>query len=370
MCPMNAHLGRSAVPTPALVVDLDALERNIATMAAFAAKAGKHLRPHVKTHKCVSIARLQIAAGAMGISCATLDELAALVTGGIPALLLTSPIAGDPKFAHLHELLQRDPDISVVVDDPQAVAILDALAKGLGLRLRVLVDFDVGQRRTGSPSVAAAVALAREVRSRVGLKFGGIQAYAGHIQHIPGDEERRVACEAVTARVRTLCAALTSEQLAPQIVTGAGTGTAEFDAAGQVYTELQPGSYVFMDAEYEVVGGLKSRYEPALFVDATVIAAQWEDRVTTDAGTKAFALNGPTPRSAREEAGWAYSYSGDEFGCVLLSPGARRPAWGERLSFVVSHCDPTVVLYPHYVCVRGEVVEAYWPIESRLYPML
>ena len=369
MRPMKAPLARSAVPTPALIVDLDALERNIAAMAAYVATTGKRLRPHVKTHKCVPISRLQIAAGACGISCATLDELAAMVGGGIPGLLLTSPIAGEPKFAHLHELLQRDPNLSVVVDDPQAVAILDALAQGLGLRIAVLVDFDVGQRRTGSPSVAAAVALAREVRARSGLKFVGIQAYAGHIQHIPGVEARRAACESVTERVRALLAALASEQLTPQIVTGAGTGTVEFDGADPVYTELQPGSYVFMDAEYEGVGGLKSRYEPALFVDTTVIATQWEDRVTTDAGTKAFALNGPPPRSAREEGGWAYSYSGDEFGCLTLSPGARRPAWGERLAFVVSHCDPTVVLYPHYVCVRGESVEAYWPIESRLYPM-
>ena len=367
---MKSFLTRSEVPTPALVIDVDALERNIAAMAAFVAKAGQRLRPHVKTHKCVPIARLQIAAGAVGISCATLDELAAMVAGGLPGLLLTSPIAGEPKFAHLHELLQRDPDITVVVDDPQGVALLDALAKGLGLRIRVLVDIDVGQRRTGSPSVAAAVALAREIRSRAGLRFGGIQAYAGHIQHIVDREERRGACAAVTDQVRTVCAALASEQLAPQVVTGAGTGSAEFDGPGQVYTELQAGSYVFMDAEYQGVGGLKDRYEPALFVDTTVIAAQWEDRVTTDAGTKAFALNGKPPRSAVEEGGWAYSYSGDEFGCLSLSPGARRPAWGERLAFVVSHCDPTVVLYPHYVCVRGQRVEAYWPIEARLYPSL
>jgi D-serine deaminase-like pyridoxal phosphate-dependent protein len=238
---MKSHLARSAVPTPALVVDLDALERNIATMAAFVGKMGKRLRPHAKTHKCVPIARLQLAAGASGISCATLDELAAMVAAGIPGLLLTSPIAGDPKFAHLLELLQRDPDISVVVDDPQAVAILDALAKGLGVHIRVLVDFDVGQRRTGSPSVAAAVALAREVRARSGLKFGGIQAYAGHIQHIVEPRERRVACEAVSERVRTLCAALTSEQLDPRIVTGAGTGTAEFDAPARFTPSCRPG---------------------------------------------------------------------------------------------------------------------------------
>ena len=158
---MNSRLTRSSIPTPALVIDLDALERNISAMAAFAARAGRHLRPHVKTHKCVAIARLQIAAGAVGVSCATLDELAAMVLGGVPGLLLTSPIAGEPKFAQLHRLLQRDPDITVVADDIQAVTTLDTLAKGLGLRIRVLIDFDVGQRRTGCRSVEATVALYR-----------------------------------------------------------------------------------------------------------------------------------------------------------------------------------------------------------------
>src|SRR5581483_5424509 len=330
---MNSRLTRSSIPTPALVIDLDALKRNISAMAAFAARAGRHLRPHVKTHKCVAIARLQIAAGAVGVSCATLDELAAMVLGGVPGLLLTSPIAGEPKFAQLHRLLQRDPDITVVADDIQAVTTLDTLAKGLGLRIRVLIDFDVGQRRTGCRSVEATVALAKQIRSKAGLRFGGIQAYAGHIQHIADHEGRQLAANSVAEQVDTLCAALTSEQLTPQVVTGAGTGSVEFDGPRGTYTELQAGSYIFMDAEYLSVEGLKSRYEPALFVDTTVVGVQWDDHVTTDAGTKAFALNGPPPRSAREEGGWAYSYSGDEFGRLTLGPRARRPAWGERLAF-------------------------------------
>ena len=365
---MKPRLTRASIPTPALVIDLDALERNIAAMAAFAARTGLRLRPHAKTHKCVAIARLQIAAGAVGISCATLDELAAMVAGGIPGLLLTSPLAGEPKFARLRALLERDPDITVVADDPQAVAALGALAQGLGVRIRVLVDFDVGQRRTGCRSVEAAFALAKEIRSSAGLRFGGLQAYAGHIQHIADREARRLAADAVADRVRALCAALTAEQFTPQLVTGAGTGTVEFDGPGGVYNELQAGSYIFMDTDYLAVDGLKHSYEPALFVDTTVVGAQWDDHLTTDAGTKAFALNGPPPRPAREEGGWAYSYSGDEFGCLTLSAGARRPVWGERLAFVVSHCDPTVALYPQYVCVRGDTVEEYWPIEARLYP--
>jgi D-serine deaminase-like pyridoxal phosphate-dependent protein len=356
---------RSSVPTPALVIDLTALERNVAAMAALAAQWGVQLRPHAKSHKCVAIARRQIAAGAVGISCATLDEVAAMVGGGVAGLLLTSPVAGEPKFAQLEGLLRRDPSITVVVDDPAAIVALDAISNRLGTRLRVLVDFDVGQRRTGCRTVGEAVALAKAIQTTARLVFGGIQAYAGHIQHIADHEARRSAVAGVGDQVRTLRSALGREQLEPQIVTGAGTGSAEFDGPGGVYTELQTGSYIFMDADYLAVDIPVGRFSPALFVDTTVVGVQWDDHVTTDAGTKAFALNGPAPVSAAGERGWTYSYDGDEFGRVTLGPGARRPSRGERLAFIVSHCDPTVVLYPQFVCVRGDAVVEYWAITPR-----
>jgi len=356
---------RSSVSTPALVIDLAALERNIVAMASLAAGWGVRLRPHAKSHKCVAIAARQVAAGAVGVSCATLDEVAAMVDGGIPGLLLTSPLAGEPAFARLESLLRRDSSIAIVADDPAAIAALDAVSGRVGAKVRVFVDFDVGQRRTGCCSVEAAVALAVAIRARAGLVFGGVQAYAGHIQHIVDREARQAAAAAVSARVRELCAALGTVGLAPAVVTGAGTGSMEFDGPGGVYTELQTGSYIFMDTDYLAVDGVGARFSPSLFVDATVIGVQWDDHVCTDAGTKAFALNGPPPVSAGGESGWAYSYDGDEFGRITLAPGARRPAWGERLAFVVSHCDPTVVLYPRFVCVRGEEVEGYWPITPR-----
>jgi D-serine deaminase-like pyridoxal phosphate-dependent protein len=362
---MPHRFTRSSVPTPALVVDLAALERNVASMAALAAQWGVNLRPHAKSHKCVAIARRQIAAGAVGVSCATLDEVAAMVTGGVTGLLLTSPLAGEPKFAQLEGLLRRDPNIMVVVDDRSAIVTLDAISSRLGKRLRVLVDFDVGQRRTGCRTIAEVVALAKAIRTAAGLEFGGIQAYAGHLQHIPDQEARRSAVAGVADQVRTLRAALDGEQLEPRIVTGAGTGSAEFDGPGGVYTELQTGSYIFMDADYLAVDMSAGRFNPALFVDTTVVGVQWDDHVITDAGTKAFALNGPPPVSAAGERGWTYSYDGDEFGRVTLAPGARRPLRGERLTFIVSHCDPTVVLYPQFVCVRGGAVEEYWAIAPR-----
>ncbi len=324
------------------------------------------LRPHAKSHKCVDIARRQVAAGAVGISCATLDEVAALVAGGIPGLLLTSPIAGASKFAQLEGLLRRDPRIMVVVDAPTAAVALDAISGRLGGgRLRVLVDVDVGQRRTGCRTVGEAVGIAKAIQASAGLMFGGIQAYAGHIQHVADIEGRRSAAARVADQLRGLCAALEREGLEPRIVTGAGTGTAEFDGPGGVFTELQTGSYVFMDTDYLAVNTSVASFSPSLFVDTTVVGVHWDDHVATDAGTKAFALNGPPPSSAAGERGWAYSYDGDEFGRVTLGAGARRPALGERLPFIVSHCDPTVVLYPRYVCVRGDRVEGYWEITPR-----
>jgi D-serine deaminase-like pyridoxal phosphate-dependent protein len=297
-----------------------------------------------------------------------LDEIAAMVTGAVPGLLLTSPTAGTPKLTQLGQLLRRDPSIMVVADDPAGIVELAALSEEVGVRIRVLVDIDVGQRRTGCRTVVAAVTLAQQINRTPGLEFCGVQAYAGHIQHIVARAERLSAATAVAEQIRTLGDALKAAQLSPRIVTGAGTGTAELDATQGVYTELQPGSYVFMDADYLRIDGIAVDYHPSLFVDTTVVSAQTDDHVTTDAGTKAFALNGPPPLPATHESGWTYSYDGDEFGRITLTSNSRRPARGERLSLIVSHCDPTVVLYPQYVCVRGDRVEGYWPIASRQWP--
>ncbi len=361
----GSELTRHSIPTPALIIDLAVLERNIARMADFATRSGLQVRPHAKSHKCVEIARRQLAAGAVGISCATLDEVASMVGGGVQGLLLTSPIAGKPKLAQLAQLLRQDASIMVVIDDPDGVRDLVALSGELGARIRVLVDIDVGQQRTGCRTVDSALALAKQIHGCAGLEFCGLQAYAGHIQHIVARTERLAAATAVAERIRALCTSLKEVRIEPRIVTGAGTGSAEIDAILGVYTELQPGSYVFMDADYLRIEGLEAGYAPSLFVDTTVVSTRWDDHVTTDAGTKAFALNGPPPVPATRERGWLYSYDGDEFGRVTLEAGSRRPIRGERLALIVSHCDPTVVLYPQYVCVRADRVEGCWPIAPR-----
>jgi D-serine deaminase-like pyridoxal phosphate-dependent protein len=356
---------RSSVPTPVLVIDIAVLDQNIALMADFVARARMHLRPHAKSHKCVEIARRQVAAGAIGISCATLDELGAMVAGQVQGLLLTSPIAGRCKLARLEQQLRHDPTIMLVADDPAGIAELAALAAKLSTRLQVLLDIDVGQQRTGVAGSAAAVDLARQIAANSGLEFCGLQAYAGHIQHIVDRGARLTAVTAVADHIRELRDQLAQWQLWPRVVTGAGTGTAAMDATMGIFTELQAGSYVFMDVDYLTVADLEVTGKPSLFVDTTVVSAQWEDHVTTDAGTKAFALNGPPPVPATDEDGWTYSYDGDEFGRISLAPSSRRPARGERIAFLVSHCDPTVALYQRYVCVRGERIDGYWPIVAR-----
>ena len=361
----DAQPARASIPTPALIIDVPVLERNIAAMADFAARSRVGLRPHAKSHKCSEIAQRQVAAGALGISCATLGEVAAMVAGKVPGLLLTSPMAGEAKLRELGQLLRLDQSITVVTDDPSGVAELAALATEVGTRLQVLIDVDVGQARTGCRTPAAAVDLATRIKGAPSLELCGIQAYAGHIQHIVVHEARLAAARAVAEQIRTLCGALRHAGCDPRIVTGSGTGTAEIDTTLGVYTELQCGSYVFMDVEYLRIEGIEAAYRPSLFVDTTVVSTQWDDHVTTDAGTKAFALNGPPPEPATAERGWVYSYAGDEFGKITLAPGSRRPARGERLTLVVSHCDPTVVLYRQYICVRGDRVEGHWTLFPR-----
>jgi len=354
---------RASIPTPALIIDVPMLERNIAALADFAARSRIGLRPHAKSHKCIEIARLQRAAGALGISCATLGEIAAMVAGQVSGLLLTSPIAGEAKLRELGRLLRLDPTIMVVTDDPAGVAELAALAIEVDTRLQVLIDVDVGQARTGCRTPSAAVDLAQRIKASPSLELRGIQAYAGHIQHVVTHEARFAAALKVAEKIRAICSAMRQagcEQ--PGIVTGAGTGTAEIDATLGVYTELQCGSYVFMDVDYLRVEGIEAGYRPSLFVDTTVVSTQSDDHVTTDAGTKSFALNGPPPIPASGEPGWTYSYDGDEFGRITLAPGSRRPLRGERIALVVSHCDPTVVLYRHYVCVRDDRIAHAWKI--------
>ena len=365
---IGAPDARSRIATPALVVDLDRFEANIAAMAEFARKAGIALRPHAKSHKCASIARRQIAAGALGQCCATLGEAEAFAAAGIGGLLVTSPQVTAEKVARLAALLGTGADVMVVVDDPGNVTAL-AAAMPKGRRLKVLVDLNVGQMRTGVATVDAALALARAVAAAPALEFCGLQAYWGHLQHRADFAAREAAVREGAAHVAAVRDRLAAAGLPARIVSGGGTGTALLDAATGVFTELQPGSYIFLDVDYAAVLAGDARsvpLAPSLFVACAVVSANVSGRATIDAGLKAMAHDGPKATVARgAPAGTTYAFAGDEHGYLMLPPGAAPPSLGTRVELLSQHCDPTVNLYDVLHCVRGETLVDIWTIDAR-----
>lgn len=360
---------RYELNTPSLVLDLDGLERNIARMAGVMRGFDRKLRPHAKSHKCSRIAQAQIAAGAVGICCATLDEAEVMVDRGIRGILITSPVTTAMKIARLIDLVSQAPDTMIVTDNKDNVSALAKAAVGRGIVMPVLVDIELGFGRTGVLSAGAAEVLARQISNERALKFVGIQAYGGHLQHTADYAERLTLSRRAHAFISDIVERLKSIGMPPEIITGGGTGTHAIDAQSGPFTEIQAGSYIFMDAEYRTVtyeNGKDWPFENTLFVQTAVTSTNVAGTVTTDAGTKSFALNGPKPRivSAGLVAA-SYDYSGDEHGRVTLTTGMEQPRLGERIECVIPHCDPTVVLYDRLYCVCGDAVVDIWPIDAR-----
>jgi D-serine deaminase-like pyridoxal phosphate-dependent protein len=350
------------VDTPALLLDLDAFERNVATMAE--ATSGLRLRPHAKSHKCPEIALRQIAAGAVGVCCQKVSEAAAMVDGGVPDVLVSNEIVGGAKLTRLAELAQRA-RVSVCVDDATNAGELDDAARAAGVRLDVLVEVDVGANRCGVEPGEPALRLARVVSGSRHLRFAGIHAYHGAAQHLRSVAERSAAIALAAEKARRTRDLLEDEGLECESVTGAGTGTFLFERGSGVWTELQPGSYIFMDADYgrNAWEGFP-RFEQSLYIWTTAMSAPVPGRVVVDAGLKAHSFDSGNPLVA----GWPgveYVRGSDEHGVLKVASGARAPARGEKLRLVPGHCDPTVNLYDWLVCYRGERVEALWPVAAR-----
>jgi len=360
---------RRNLTTPALVLDLDVLERNIVTMAEHCRGVWLSLRPHAKTHKSIRIAKAQIQAGAVGICCATVGEAEVMVGAGISGVLVTSPVVQPAKIGRL-VTLNLASDVMVVVDNPRNVVELGVAAEAARKPIKVLVDFDVGLGRTGVASAEDGAVLARIVRDTRGVELAGVQAYCGHAQHIEGFASRAEVSLEQLRRVITFVSALEKEGMKPKIVTGGGTGTFDIDHQAGIFTELQAGSYAVMDVEYgdvELRAGAKtSPFQPALFVQTTVISNNARGMVTTDAGLKRFATDGPKPRiAAGAPAGAMYAFSGDEHGCVVFADQSQTLEIGSTIECIVPHCDPTVNLYDYYHCVRGDKLVGIWPVDAR-----
>ena len=369
---LHAHLigkpgSRRELNTPVLVLDRDTLGRNVQKMAAFAKRSGVALRPHAKSHKSLAIARMQLDAGAVGLCCAKLGEAEVLASGGIPSILITSPVVSAPAIERLIALNGRVSDLMVCVDNPaNAVALAAAVRER---PLKVIIDVDPGIRRTGVGSVAAAVELLKAIHSSSSLIFKGVQMYCGVQQHIKDYKERYAAIEERSAYLRSVVTALAENGGASAIITGSGTGTHHIDAQLGLLTEWQVGSYVFMDRQYaecDLVGDQEQAFEYSLFIDARVVSANTRGIATIDAGYKAMATDGGPPVVlSGAPQGSNYIFMGDEHGLIVDPTQKQLWSIGDMVRLAVPHCDPTVNLYDAYHIVSGDTLQDVWPVSAR-----
>jgi D-serine deaminase-like pyridoxal phosphate-dependent protein len=372
---LHAHLidqqgSRADLNTPVLVLDVEALDRNIQRMAALAANHDVGLRPHAKTHKSVDIARRQLKAGAVGLCCAKIGEAEVLADGGIAGILITSPVAAPAAIIRLAALAVRADRLMAVVDHPAVAERIDAALAATETRLDVIIDIDPGIARTGVASAEAAVALAKTIAASANLEYRGVQFYCGSQQHIESFAERRAAIVERTAYLQQVIAALADAGFAPPIVTGSGTGTHRIDLELGVFTELQAGSYVFMDKQYgdcDLTGeDGEPPFEVALAVDARVVSANHSGLVTIDAGYKSLSTDGGVAvvqRGAPETA--FFAFMGDEHAALIAPDIGTQLAPGDPVSLTVPHCDPTVNLYDNYHIVAGDTLVDIWPVSAR-----
>jgi D-serine deaminase-like pyridoxal phosphate-dependent protein len=368
--PLKSPMSLWDLPTPALVIDLEAMESNLAKMNAFAEGKKIGLRPHTKTHKCPIIAKKQIAGGAVGVCAAKVSEAEVMVDAGIENVLVTSPVVTKEKIDRVLALAKRSSGVAIVVDQEKNVRDYDAAARAAGVKLNVLVDLNVGTDRTGIAMGKPALALAEAIRKSSSLSFQGLQAYAGHLQHLRGFEYRKQASLMTMGRAVETRRAIEKAGFDVPILTGGGTGTYNIDADIDGLTDLQVGSYLFMDVNYRNIGGQNGAvyddFRPSLFVLATAISQPAQGRITIDAGYKAFATD-QEPPDPLSLPGVSYRWAGDEHG-VLEFRDPRGPAevnLGDKVLLIASHCDPTVNLYDHYYPFRNERVEEMWPISAR-----
>lgn len=372
MPPATAGIPLAQVDTPALLIDLDAFERNLERMATFVRKAGVRLRPHAKTHKSPIIGAKQVALGAVGVCCQKVSEAEVMVAGGVGDVLVSNEVAGAAKLDRL-AALAREARIGVCVDDADNVAELEAAAAKADARLDVLVEIDVGARRCGAAPGEPAARLAQRIANSAHLRFAGLQAYHGSAQHVREAAERKAHIARAVEHVQDTLRALKAVGLEAATIAGAGTGTYENEAASALYNELQAGSYIFMDADYarnkRADGKPFDTFEHALFVYATAMSVPAPERVVVDAGHKALSVDSGMP-APWQLAGATYHRPSDEHGILDVTACNRRPARGDKVLLVPGHCDPTVNLHDWYVGVRGlnsgeAVVESLWPVAAR-----
>ena len=366
---MTSLVGRSvnAIDTPALVVDLDMMERNLRTMKAFAAQHHVMLRPHAKMHKSAELAKLQMAAGAVGVCVQKTSEAEALVAGGVYNIFISNEVIAPAKLERIAALTRLlipvGGKLAICVDSLEGIKRMAAsmnegrLASGIASSIDVFIEVNVGQNRCGVEPGSPAGLLALEIRKHPALNFAGLQAYHGKAQHMRSASDRQSAIDSAIKTINHTRQLIEAAGIKVGLVTGGGTGTALLEATSKLYGELQAGSYLFMDADYaaneQAVG--QPSFKHALFVKTQVISVHAHHAVC-DAGHKSHAIDSglPTVHAFSSRSALDYLNGGDEHG--ILKPAAsstRLPSLGSMLWLIPSHCDPTVNLYNAMIGVRG-----------------
>jgi 3-hydroxy-D-aspartate aldolase len=355
--------------TPALCLDLDAFEKNVASMQAALKRYGIASRPHAKTHKCAAIAKHQLATGSIGICCAKLSEAEALAAEGVDHLLMTTANYSRAKIRRAMALKKAHPTFVQAVDYAPNARDLSEAAREAGVVADVVIDVAVGSR-SGIPPGPDVLALGQLVDSLPNLRLRGMLSYDGGAQHVKGFEKRRARALSAIEPNTDAFEMMRKAGLNMEIYSGGGTGTYNIYHVIPGFTDVQVGSYVFMDMQYLAIGSengdeVYSDFAASLTVTATVMNNRFPDRLTTDAGTKALTLNTPAPRVIGEP-GMAYTAGSDEFGSIRLTePPSRTYQIGDKLEVIVPHCDPVVNLYDQIYGIRGDRVEVVWPVTAR-----
>ncbi len=356
---MQDLIGKSIteIPTPALVVDLPILMDNIAAMQGMVSAHGKALRPHIKTHKCSAVAKMQLQAGAIGVTCATLGEAEAMAAAGIRDILIANQLVTRDKLLRLARL-QETSQTKFAVDSPEGIEIAETVARENGCTFEVLVEVDSGGNRCGAQTPDEAVALVRRILDSRSLRFGGIQAYYGGTSYIKSFAERERAVADSDQRLSGMLEAVQRVCEIPR-VSGAGTGNALYHLKNGLLTEIQSGSYVYSDTIYRE---LAPEYRPSLFVLSTVLSHPVESRIILDAGLKSMGTEFSSPevvgyphfadhRYSEEHVQWRVDH-------------APFPGIGEKVKIIPSHCCTTVNHHRRCFAIRNDVVEAVWEIDA------
>lgn len=367
--PARPGMAEAEIQTPCLILDLDALERNIRKMGDYARAHGMRHRSHGKMHKSVDVQKLQESmGGAVGVCCQKVSEAEVFARGGIRDVLVTNEVRDAAKIDRLARLPKLGATVTVCVDDPANIAELSAAAQKHGTELGIFVEIDCGAGRCGVKTAPEVVAIARAAAAAPNLTFRGIQAYQGAMQHMDSYEDRKARLDAAIAQVKEAVAALEAEGLPPEFVSGGGTGSYYFESGSGVYNELQCGSYAFMDADYGRIHDKEGKridqgeWENALFILTSVMSHAKPHLAVVDAGLKAQSVDSGLPVVfGRDDV--RYTKCSDEHGVVEDPDGVLKV--NDKLRLVPGHCDPTCNVHDWYVGVRNGTVECLWPVSAR-----